>query len=148
MDYGFIFGYNTLIMNFLQTQLFTSQDYQIINLWIIEVFLISCLGSLSDSTHSPQGIDWWAGDVMLNYSKLFWGRKQLIHLGWPGGGILVNDSFKKCLWWALGMARDSLVVSNLGCFRYRATQSTEYSHTLLWVSKYFCMLCYIFITRL
>ncbi len=68
--------------------------------------------------------------------------------GLGGGYIFVNDSFKKCLRWALGMARDSLVVSNLGCFRYRDTQSTEYSHTLLWVSKYFCMLCYIFITRL
>ncbi len=32
-------------------------------------FLIICLDSHSDGTHSLQRIHWWASDVMLNFSK-------------------------------------------------------------------------------
>ncbi len=39
-------------------------------LWIIVRFLISCLNSHSDGTHSLQSIHWWASDVMLIFSKI------------------------------------------------------------------------------
>ncbi len=45
-------------------------------LWIIVVFLISCLDSHSDGTHSLQRIHWWASNVMLNVSKFVLMKKQ------------------------------------------------------------------------
>ncbi len=49
---------------------------------IIVIFLISCLDSHSDGTHSPQSIHCWANDATLHFSKLALMKKQT-HLGWP-----------------------------------------------------------------
>jgi len=38
-------------------------------LWIIVVFLITCLETYSDGTHSLQRIYWWTNNIMLNFSK-------------------------------------------------------------------------------
>ncbi len=41
---------------------------------------ISCLDSHSDGTHSLQRIHWWASDVMLFFSHMFWWRKNLRYI--------------------------------------------------------------------
>ncbi len=51
-------------------------------LWIIVMFLISCLDSHSDGTHSLQRIQWWASDVMLHIAKSVSIMKQThLHTG-------------------------------------------------------------------
>ncbi len=72
----------------------TGVDY----LWIIVMFLSSCLDSHSDGTHSLQRIHWWTNNVMLHFSKsneetnsstswMTWGRgwahfQQMFIFGW------------------------------------------------------------------
>ncbi len=41
---------------------------------------ISCLDSHSDGTHSLQSIHWWENPAMLNFSKSFPTKKQLIYI--------------------------------------------------------------------
>ncbi len=63
-------------------------------LWIIVIFLISCLDSHSDGTHSLQSIHWWTSDVMLNFSITVLMKKQPhLHLGWPKGKFSANFHF-------------------------------------------------------
>ncbi len=62
---------NVLINLFLTNkQLFTSQD---VNWWTgvvwIFVMFLSAVWTHSDGTHSLQRIHWWAGDVILNFTK-------------------------------------------------------------------------------
>ncbi len=88
MDYGPIF-FNGLMLKkmmnfFLITHSFSLHKMLIDGLeWCrllvhyCDVF-ISCLDSNSDGTHSLQSIHWWASDVMLNFSNLFWWRNKLI----------------------------------------------------------------------
>ncbi len=58
-------------------------------------FFNSCLDSHSDGTHSLQRIHWWAGDVILYFSKSVLMKKRThLHLGWPEGeSISVNFHF-------------------------------------------------------
>ncbi len=54
--------------------------------WIIVMFLISCLDSHSDGTHSLQRIHWWASNGMLHFSKSVPLKKQTyLLLEWPEG---------------------------------------------------------------
>ncbi len=78
----------------LQTQSF-SFDYVLTDglgyLWIIVMFLISCLDSHSDGTHSLQRIHWWKSDVMLHFSKYVLMKKQThLHLGSPEGKYIFS----------------------------------------------------------
>ncbi len=100
----------------LQTQLSTLKDVNWCTrvMWIIMMFLISCLNSHSDGTHSLQRILWWTSDVLLNFSKSIpikktnlstswktWGWinfKQIVIFGWtiPGcmaGALMLTYSF-------------------------------------------------------
>ncbi len=67
-------------------QLFTSHNINLRTgvMWItcglLCFFFISCLDSLSDGTHSLQSIHWWAGDVMLHFSKSFLTINKLVYI--------------------------------------------------------------------
>ncbi len=82
-DWKQSFELKTVLICFLQTQIFTSQD---INagpesgdyLWIIVIFLIICLDFDSDGTHSLQRIHYCASDVMLNFAKYVQMKKLIL----------------------------------------------------------------------
>ncbi len=71
---GFVY-YKHALFHFTRHSLvdWSGVDY----LWIIVMFLISCLDSHSDGTHSLQRIHWWASDVMINFSKSVLMKKQV-----------------------------------------------------------------------
>ncbi len=66
---------------------YTSQD---INWWMrgdyCDVFLSAVWTFNFDGTHSLQTTQWWASDVMVNFSKSVWWRKTHLCLGWPQAG--------------------------------------------------------------
>ncbi len=59
---------------------------------------ISCLGSHSDGTHSLQRIQWWASNVMLNFSFFSIKKHILLHLGWPEDEYIFSIFFIYFLW--------------------------------------------------
>ncbi len=90
------FKVNALIMYFfIQTQLFALQDFTWWTgvVWNIVMFLISCLDSHSDGTHSLHS---WVSHKKLHFSKFVVMKKQIhLHLEWPGGG----NTFSTTFWW-------------------------------------------------
>ncbi len=60
-------------------------------LWIIVMFLISCLDSHSDGTHSLQRIHWKVSDAMLNFLlSVQMVKKTHLYLGWPEGEYILS----------------------------------------------------------
>ncbi len=90
---------------------FTSENNPIcftilIDWWITCGVFISCLLSHSDGTHSLQRINWWASDVMLNFSKYVLMKKQNIHISdggaWRYDQSLYHSIFLNGLWYFFG----------------------------------------------
>ncbi len=65
-------------------------------LWIM--FLIGCLDTHSDGTHSLQRILWWASDEMLLMKSVQMKEQIHLHLGWPEGEFIFT---KLSFWWTL-----------------------------------------------
>ncbi len=60
--------------------------YSILKYGSRATWIIFCLNSHSDGTHSLQRIHWWASDVMLHFSKSVQMKKLTdIYLGWLEG---------------------------------------------------------------